>query len=86
VGRVRPWGDRTVAEGMRGDDDALAKQGIQLARRSLYQPLAKEPLPPVLLTLTSEVLSPRAVFELASEAEDDQDPRRPESPPVRLGS
>lgn len=74
-----------MAEGMRGNDDALTKQSLQFARPSGHQALEKESLPPVLLALTDKVLSPRLAFELAAEAENDQRPRRPESPPVRLG-
>ena len=74
-----------MAEGMRGNDDALAKHSVQFARPSLHQALEKESLPPVLLALTAKVLSPWLAFELAAETEDDQCPRRPESPPVCFG-
>jgi hypothetical protein len=57
---------------MRGNDDALTQQSVQLAWPSLHQALSKESLPPVLLALTSEVLSPRLAFKLAAEADDDQ--------------
>ena len=70
---------------MGGNDDALTQQRGQLARLSRYQTLSKKSLPPVLLALTGKVMSPALTFELALEAEDDQDPRRPESPPVCIG-
>ena len=74
-----------MAEGMRGNDDALTKQSVQFARLSLHQALQKESLPPVLLALAGKGIFPALAFELAAEAEDDQRTRRPKSPPVCIG-
>ena len=74
-----------MAEGMRGNDDALTKQSVQFARLSLHQALQKESLPPVLLALAGKNILPALAFELAAEAEDNQRTRRPESPPVCFG-
>jgi len=71
---------------MGGNDDALTQQGVQFARLSFESALENESLPPVLLALTWKGRSPDLAFKLASEAEDDQYPRRPESPPVRIGT
>jgi hypothetical protein len=81
---MRPRGDRTVAERMRGNDDALTKQSLQFARPSLHQALEKESLPPVLLALAGKGIFPWLAFELAAKAKDYQRTRRPESPPVRI--
>jgi len=68
---MRPRDDRTIAEGMGGNDDALAQQGIQRAWLIFPEALSKESLPPVLLALTGIPMSPTVAFEFALEADDD---------------
>jgi hypothetical protein len=71
---------------MSGNDDAIMQQSLQFARLPLYPALDKESPPPVLLTLTAELTAPGLAPELALETDDDQYPRRPESPPMCVGT